>query len=365
MSKTKWPKYVKEANGRIVYRAYIPAAKRGRFETDKFGYVKPIRLGSIGDPEKKILRAYLAAKERIESAGDPDKGTLAWLAREYFKSSRFQKIKPKTQIDYEQKLKKFLKFPLTINNVQATVGHLLLTELSKPLLRQLLDKMLKDYNDRGYSGLSQVNGQFRVLSASITYGIQYHENLGIDTNPCIGIELHKENKRDRYVTDKEYNIQLQYARMHGADYLPVFFEFAYLLASRSIEITDLTLSSITDEGIVVERRKGSRTTVIRWSDRLLAAHKEAMDLARKRKLRSLYLIPNQSGNKMKSGSFKSAMTRLKKKMLADNLGHVYWTVHDLKRKGISDAKDDRIAGHRTEEMRQRYNLKLESFEPPK
>jgi hypothetical protein len=149
MAKTKWPKYVKEANGRIVYRPYIPAAKRGRLETDKYGYVKPIRLGKTGDPEKKILRSYLAAKEIIEATGDPDKGTLDWLKRDYFKSRRFASIGAVSQEDYHYKIKNLLSFPISINNVSATVGQLMVSELSKPLLRRLLDKMLKDYIDRG------------------------------------------------------------------------------------------------------------------------------------------------------------------------------------------------------------------------
>lgn len=57
------------------------------------------------------------------------------------------------------------------------------------------------------------------------------------------------------------------------------------------------------------------------------------------------------------------MARLKKRMRAEGLGDVFWTLHRLKAKGVSDADNDKIAGHRTEAMRNRYNVKIERFKP--
>lgn len=37
-------------------------------------------------------------------------------------------------------------------------------------------------------------------------------------------------------------------------------------------------------------------------------------------------------------------------MFSSGLGDIFENFHDLKRKGISDAKDNRIAGHKTEQM---------------
>jgi len=91
----------------------------------------------------------------------------------------------------------------------------------------------------------------------------------------------------------------------------------------------------------------------------------AMDIARKREMKSIYLLTNRTGRKLRTDGVQSAMARLKKKMIEEGHGRVFWTLHDLKRKVITDVKDDRIAGHRSEKMRQRYNLKIESFEPPK
>ena len=69
--------------------------------------------------------------------------------------------------------------------------------------------------------------------------------------------------------------------------------------------------------------------------------------------------------KITQNTLQTAMRRLKKKMIERGLENIYWTAHDLKRKGISDSKDKGIGGHRSEQMKAQYNTKLEKFAPPK
>jgi hypothetical protein len=59
------------------------------------------------------------------------------------------------------------------------------------------------------------------------------------------------------------------------------------------------------------------------------------------------------------------MQRLKKLMESEGMGDVYWSLHKLKSKGVSDARDDRIAGHKSEAMRERYKTKIERHKPAK
>lgn len=66
----------------------------------------------------------------------------------------------------------------------------------------------------------------------------------------------------RYVTDRDYQIQLEYACAKRWNWLAIFFELSYLLASRSIEVRSLQLDDVNKFGITVERRKGSHTTII-------------------------------------------------------------------------------------------------------
>ncbi|MFT5701611.1 MAG: hypothetical protein ACI8ZB_004506 [Desulforhopalus sp.] len=56
-------------------------------------------------------------------------------------------------------------------------------------------------------------------------------------------------------------------------------------------------------------------------------------------------------------------SQFKKSMIQAGLGSVYWMLRDLKRKGISDAKNKNIGGHKTLEIQQRYNTVIEAFDP--
>lgn len=359
-----WPKYVTSANGRVVYRPRIPSKLHGSIPVDKSGFLRPpIRLGKVGDPDDSILRAYIAAKQSIEAAKEPDRNTLSWLATGYQQSSRFARLSPVTQTKYSQLLTQILSHPLKIRGVDATLGDLFAKQLTKPKLRQILDIRLKRYQDEGKKGTVQVNRQLASLSAMFTWALQYIEGLEISDNPCLGIERFQETPRKRYVTDEEYEIQYNIAG-EVRDYLPVFFEHAYLLASRGVEVRNLKLSDISDEGYLVHRRKGSKDNIIEWSDRLRSAYKAAIALHQKRKVSSTYLIVSATGRNLTQNTLQDAMQKLKKKMIERGLRDVYWTAHDLKRKGISDAKDKGIGGHKSEQMKAQYNTKIETFAPP-
>lgn len=303
----------------------------------------------------------------MAAAGERNKGTVQWLSDKYMASRKFSKLRQTTQQDYIVKLRKFLSFESKIvgaGNKPLLVGDWPVASITQPKLRQLLDAMLSDYEAKGMSGKSTVNGQFRVFSAMMAYGLQYFETLGLPSNPCIGIDLFKENQRNRYVSDQEFELQWNFAISTGPDYLPWTFEFAYLLASRSVEVGDLLKTSATDTGIVVERRKGSKTNLVAWSPRLRIAYEQALELSAKRGKESPYLLTSANGEKLSHSTLQSAMARLKKKMAAAGMGKVYWSLHDLKRKGISDAKNKNIGGHKTVEMQQRYDIKMEIIQPP-
>lgn len=80
---------------------------------------------------------------------------------------------------------------------------------------------------------------------------------------------------------------------------------------------------------------------------------------------SIYLVPNSTGRPLTDHGLKSTMSRFKKKMIENGLEDTFWTLHDLKHKGITDSKDKNIGGHRTKEMIDRYNHEVEVFEPPR
>lgn len=351
------PKYVKIANGRIVYRPYLPKDQRQYHATDSYGYLKPpILLGREGDDYDLILKAYLAAKASLIKHEAHQKHSLGWIMQHYL-----DQLKPnRTAYKRIDNLKRILDHPLEINDKPSTLAHLHLKHLSKPLMQNIAQKRLADYIANGKKGTSQVNKEVALLSAAITWAINYVHDIDIDQHPLSRFKKLKEAVSTRHVSDADYATQMQYAAQL-VDWLPVVFELTYLLASRGVETLDIRLSHCTSEGIQVSRRKGSRDNIILWTDRLRTAYAAALALHKTRDIRLAdpYLIPNRDGSQLQRSSLSSYQSDLKILMRQAGLGHVYWTMQQLKVKGVGDSEDKTVAGHKTEAMRQRYDKKLQ------
>ena len=394
--KTQWPPNVNVSGNNIYYRPRIPPKKRHLVQTTKTGHIKAIFLGTINDPRVTILNRYRKSRDQLLIILESDEGygTVGWLYRKYKMSEEWCKLSPTSQISYEGRLNRLVNFPLQREDgSEATVGDIPLSWLTRPKVKKLHAKILKSFTDRGLKGINEVNGEFRQLKAMISWALDTYENLEIKNNPCFGFRMPSAPVPDRYVTDDDYRAQLEYVCAKGWNWLAIFFELSYLLASRSVEVRYLKLDGISNLGITVERRKGSHTNIILWSERLRRAYYTALRLKLsylkgdsisqecehgcdgfcdhlKEKISSLnnehqtYLLTNRVG-RIRKEALGSAISRLRSSMKADGLLDIYWTPHDLKRKGISDAETTEIAGHKTYEMQQRYNTKIKTYKPPK
>ena len=361
------PKYCTQANGRIVYRPRIAPENRHIIPTDKHGYLRPpVRLGKPGDPQRDIIAAYLAAENSLQQQISATRHTLAWVVDQYKKSSKFKGLAAGSQKRIDGFFK-ILSHPVTIDGEQKTFGDLPACSITRPMVRRLADRRLKQYQAHGKKGVVMVNREITSLASAMKWAQEHIDNLGINENP-FRVEKYTEQANTRYVTDDEYQTQRALSAS-VADYLPVVFELTYLLASRSIETLDIKLADIDPDrqtgGIYVTRRKGSESNIIEWSDRLYQAYLDARELNKNHKVASIDapLITNTQGQALKIDALRSAMGRLKQKMAKQGLADVYWNLHKLKSKGVSDAQDDRIAGHKSESMRNRYRVKTARRKP--
>lgn len=362
---TPLPPHVTLTNGRYVYRPYIPVKQRQNFTTDKYGYYcPPIKLGEDGDPIHRIHAAYAAAAEQLSHQRDPEYLTINWLLKEYKKSPQYKKLGSLTKDRYET-CERLLLHAIDINGKPATLGDLPADQLKTTTVRRVLDRRMEQYQDAGKKGASMCNNEKALLSSMYRYGIQYIDRLATMKNPCHGIEKFEVEARERYVTDDEYTLQYQCAISTGIPYLPIAMELTYLLAARGIEVTDLKIGNATDIGIIVNRRKGSKDNLIRWTPRLKSAWEAALNLHKTDTIPTTTLLKAaRGGGKLTRSALTNAWQNLKTKMEATGLGEVYFWLHDLKRKGISDATDDRIAGHVCDSTRANYNVKLQEFDAP-
>lgn len=359
-----WPAYVSEANGRVVYRPRIKGDPPSGYGVDSRGFLKPpIAIGKPSDSGETILRSYIKVKEMLADPEKRRKHSLFWLAEKYFQSTKFSKLATGTQKSYRIHLSVFLNYDIQIDARPAKLGNLRPTQLSLPMINTIKDRLYKRSGGPGNISTSYVNAHIRTCRALLGWAVNNIEGLGIVHNPLAGISLDPENIRRRSVTDEEYMTQYLFAVENGPAYLPMVFEHAYMLACRSIEVCDLTVDSILPEGYKVCRRKNSNDNIIKWSPRLEAARDAALMLREKTRATGNNLITSMRGGRLNDEALQSAMRHLKKGMVAAGLGDVCWNLHDLKRKGISDAKDRKIGGHKSEHIINQYMVKLKSYEP--
>ena len=364
----KLPKYVKLSGGRYVYRPYIPAALRDKFDTDKYGYLRPpIGLGPPDTPLYKIHAAQSALEEQMQFERIEKYHSLHWLYAEYLKSRLFLKCEPKTQKRYRESAK-ILSHEIDINSKAASFGDLMIDQVTTPMIRSLLDKRYDQYQKNGKDGASQCNNEKALLSNMFRYALQYVESVKLLGNPCKNIDSFKTKVRNRYVTHAEYAIQMEFALKSGLDYLPVAMELTYLLAARGIEATELRYGHADETGILVERKKGSRNTRVRWNARLLFAWTSALALHDAESISAdtpIFKKQRGTGGISREGLSTAWQRKLKQPMEEAGHGDVYFQTHDLKRKGVSDAENDKIAGHVSDKVRSDYNVRAQEFDAPK
>lgn len=365
--KLKMP-YLEQSRGFWWYRPYIPVKQRAGLKVDSRGRLPAIRLCSTSEPEWVVREAHAAAMKSLNMAMDEDMHTLGWMNKRYLESSKFTN-RPRDSQRRSLNLARVFDHPIELNGRETTLSKLHPSQLTKPMLRVIMDDRYEAYIANGKQGGSQCNRELSHISVVYKYNLERVDEFAGVINPTLGMERFPENVNDRYVTDAEYFAQWT-AAFDYLDYLPVVFELAYLTAARGIEVTELMLQNIVNnpetggKAIKVERRKGSKTTYINVTPRLQAAIDAAKALHRKRKYTGMYLVPGARSAQLNKSTLETAMNRLAKRMKERGCNFEPWTLHDLKRKGISDSQDKRIAGHLTEAMRQRYDVKIHAFDAP-
>lgn len=367
-------KYIRITRGRVEYKPYIRAEKRHLFDLDSsYKIKKPYVLGRDTDPIQDIIKAYAKAKADVETRGTvADHSTINWLIAEYKESHKFKSAPENTREDYRQKLKVFTDTPIKAEGSIITVGDMRLEEITQPRMQKILKRIKEGYEKRGADGSHRSNGSLRVFGAVIDWARNWYEQeeLHFTGNPCNGLEWYSENKRDNLIMWESYEIQIAVARKYSPDYFPLLMELQCRLAGRSIEVPDLEWTDLTDIGIDINRRKRSKSNTIRWDElgamdhiiKELWALREDPDPKNKRR-GSKYVVSNTSGKKITRSAMSSALERLRKKMVELGKGEHYWILHDLKRLGVTEAPDPKIAGQSKKQMKD-YDLRREVFDAP-
>lgn len=280
-----------------------------------------IKLCPLTATKAEVFRA-------LANVLDEKRMTVAGMAQGYFAGDRYQDLKPRTQDDYQACWKK----------LEPVFGRLNPQNIAPKHIRKYMDLR----SSRKRANLERV-----FLSNIFQWGV---ERGHCSSNPAKEVQPFKLKGRDRYVTDAEYQAMFDQA----PPILQVFMELAYVCAARGQDIRMLTLSDITDEGLLVVQQKTDKKQVKLWNSRLRAAVDQALELraevVARRKHSSVYLLLNARGRPYSESGLKTAWSRHK-------LPGMDWAYHDLKAKGISDFEGDRqeFSGHKSRLQMERYN----------
>lgn len=306
----------------------------------------------------------------MEQLAGVDRRSLDFIMEQFEGSEKFRSLAPATQDGYRKYRKVASEFPTAAGKL----GTLAARGLTPPLMQKIIDKIA----DQGTP--TKANALLRYLRRMFRWA----KNRGFcDVNPCAGLEQATERKQRRLPDDRALRALLEFAKVRGnytahregaiAPYLWSAAEIMYLCRLRGIEVITLADDAELPDGLMTNRRKGSRDNIVAWSPRLRAAWDAAK--ARRDEIVAARRMPvpmhakdrpvfvNQTGGPLAKSSFDSAFQRLMKLAIAEGVltEEQRFGPHDLKRKGITDTKGTRgekqqASGHKSQQMLDVYDF---------
>lgn len=171
----------------------------------------------------------------------------------------------------------------------------------------------------------------------------------VDSNPCVGIRRHAEKRRQRYITDEEF----QALMAECSDYMRGIFEMAYLTGQRISDVLAIRLSDITDQGIEFTQQKTGAKLIVMMTPDIKSVIERAKAVPRK--VRGLTLFCSRSGGKPVSyHTVKTMFARIR-----NSAGVSDVTIHDIRAKSLTDADGEgkdaqKLGGHSDARMTKRY-----------
>jgi integrase len=272
---------------------------------------------------------------------------LRWLLTEYENSPAFAKKAEKTR-----------------ELQSAQIEHLCTYKMKsgKPFgeaeLKNITSGAIRKYLDSREAGGAPVAGNREKALMSVAWNWALERDIITLTNPTKVVKPNHEEPRTLDVTDEQYDVAYRLAE--NTPYVRPAMELAYLCRMRRCEILSSTKKQILNEGFDTLRTKGSKDAITLWSDRLWAAANYKAG-----NIDSIFIIHTKKGQQVSESAFKSAWTRLKKKMV--KAGVEPFNFHDLKAKGGGEYDGDILdaTGHRDPKMRKVYDRKKRSVKATK
>ncbi|PHM70365.1 tyrosine-type recombinase/integrase [Xenorhabdus sp. KJ12.1] len=263
------------------------------------------------------------------------------LTNHFLRSADFIELAADTQKDYQKYARKIILVFGKMNPDNIKPEH----------IRKYMDK-------RGLKSRTQANREKSFMSRVFRWG--YERGL-VKGNPCKGVKQYRENTRERYITDMEYQALYNSSPL----IIQVAMELAYLCCARQKDILELRKDQLMEAGIYIKQHKTGKKQIKGWSERLRKTIKMAESLPRKEGIHSLYVLHQDNGKRYTRDGFNSRWFKAKETATKQFPELDFnFTFHDLKAKGISDLEGTLqekqvISGHKNIGQTARYNRKVE------
>lgn len=217
-------------------------------------------------------------------------------------------------------------------------GAMAIADVSDTNAYEYLDKCEK--LGRGPKANKEIGLLKAMMKLAVRRGV-------IKLNPIAELEMLPMQASNRYVEDHELELALAVGRdLGGPQHIAALaLQTAYLCVRRSVEIRDLTIADVRDNGILWENKKSSasdfkRKVLIEWSPELRKVINEALSIERKSSAVGIHIFGNLDGQRYTKGGWKSTLGRLMKACLktAQEKGMPFksFSLQDLRPKGVSD-----------------------------
>lgn len=265
--------------------------------------VKPVRISQVGD--EAAMYRFMAER----TAPMTDLVTIGDCMDRYIREV-LPTLAASTQKDYRR----------YIGTLRAWCGHMRPGDLTRRDVGRLIDVT---------QGKIARNRMVAVLSA--LYGLMVGYWYVAEQNPCIGVRRHKARKRDRYVTQGEYDAVYALASTR----MRIAMDLALLTGQRQGDILRLRWDSVSKDGIVFRQQKTGKGLDVGLSPSV----QDALDRA-KRLLPHFprqYVLRRRDGLPYSSDGFRAIWGRLMRKAVATGAIQRAFTFHDLRRKSGSDS----------------------------
>lgn len=291
----------------------------------------------------ELFAAFTKAQEANKVREDLD-----WLIAKYMGSLQFSKLSSGQQQNDHLRLKR----------ISPVFGKMMPANITPGHIRKYMDKL-------GATKEVSANRDHGFLSRLFNWAI---ERNYMKTNPCEKVKKFVEKSRDRYPEDWEYDLMYEVALASSYPWLAPMMEISYLCRMRDSEVRGIMEDiHILDEGIFVERSKGSANEITAWSPRLKKAVDDARRLANPNaptRIKNQPLFKGRSGGPITESNRKTAWTRVRKIAMTEGLVidgvqvvlKEPFNFHDIKAKGVTD-HEDKASGHRSKKMHAIYDRK--------